>query len=304
MNLSILIVSWNTCDLLKGCLSSTCTHPPPGGYEIIVVDNASTDGSSQMVQGEFPQVRLIENRENLGFARASNQALAQAAGEYLLLLNPDTRVQTGSLSTLLAFMEGHPQAGAAGPRLLNPDDWLQPSCSPEPTLLRELWRLFHLDVLWPYALYPMHTWDPLDPRPVDVIQGACLMLRREALNQVGILDEAYFIYSEEVDLCYRLRKNGWQLYWVPQAQVIHYGGQSTQQVSAEMFLLLYQSKLQYFRKHHGRLAGLAYKMILLAASLTRLGVSPLAWLEHLPRRAQHLALAQNYQRLLLELPRM
>jgi N-acetylglucosaminyl-diphospho-decaprenol L-rhamnosyltransferase len=150
----------------------------------------------------------------------------------------------------------------------------------------------------------MAGWDLDTPREVDMIQGACLLLRREALDQVGLLDEDYFIYSEEVDLCHRLRQRGWKVYWVPQAQVIHYGGQSTRQVAADMFLRLYQGKVLYFRKHHGRLAAQAYKLILLIAALARLLLSPLAWLERPPLRQQHLALADHYRRLVMALPEM
>jgi GT2 family glycosyltransferase len=249
-------------------------------------------------------VRLIENSKNVGFAQANNQAIQQSAGCYVLLLNPDTEVQPGALETLVRFMDAHPQAGAAGARLLNPSGTLQPSCHPAPTLSRELWRLFHLDALWPYACYPMAGWDLNTPREVDMVPGACLILSRDALDQVGLLDEDYFIYSEEVDLCYRLRRAGWRLYWLPQAVVIHYGGQSTRQMAAAMFLRLYQGKVLYFRKHHGRLAAQLYKLILLIAALARLLLSPLVWLVRPPQRHQHLALASHYRRLVRALPGM
>jgi GT2 family glycosyltransferase len=302
MNLSIIIVSWNTAELLANCLESVYAHPPPDSFELIVVDNASTDGTVQMVRQQFPQVKLVANEENVGFAAANNQAITSSSGRYVLLLNPDTEVRPGALDTLVQFMDAHPGAGAVGVQLLNPDNTLQPSCYPLPTLSREWWRLFHLDRLRPYGTYRMTDW-PLDqPKEVEVIQGAALLLRRQALDQVGLLDTDYFIYTEEVDLCYRLQHAGWRLYWVPQAQVVHYGGQSTRQVAAEMFLQLYLSKLLFFRKHHGRLAALIYKLILSTAALIRLLVTPLAWLEQPPRRRQHLALAANYRRLLRSLP--
>jgi len=304
MNLSIIIVNWNTCDLLAQCLESVYANPPDCEFEVLVVDNASTDGSVQMVRERFPWVRLIENQENVGFARANNRAIQESTGCYALLLNPDTEVQPGALETLVRFMNAHPQAGAAGAQLLNPNGTLQPSCHPAPTLFREFWRLFHLDVLYPYALYPMKRWSLESHREVDIVQGACMILRREALDQVGLLDEDYFIYSEEVDLCHRLRQRDWKVYWIPQAVVVHYGGQSTQQVATEMFLHLYQSKLLYFRKHNGWLAAQLYKLILLAATLARLLLSPLAWLEHPPQRQQHLASAGHYRRLVRALPEM
>ena len=162
--------------------------------------------------------------------------------------------------------------------------------------------MFHLDGLHPYALYNMHQWRLAQPQAVDVLQGASLAVRRETLDQVGLLDENYFIFTEEVDLCYRIQRAGWQLYWLPQSEVIHYGGQSTRQVAARMFLHLYQSKLQYFRKHHGPAVARLYKLILLAASLTRLSLASLSWLEPPARRNRHLTLAGNYMQLLKALP--
>lgn len=304
MDLSIIIVSWNTRDLLEQCLASVFASPPACAFEVWVVDNASTDGSNELVRRRFPQVRLVENTDNLGFAGGNNQAIRASAGRYVLLLNPDTEVKSGALETLVRFMEEQPQAGAAGSRLLNPDQTLQPSCYPLPTLSRELWRLFHLDAVRPYGTYRMADWSLDSPRAVDVIQGACLILRRTALDQVGLLDEDYFMYSEEVDLCFRLQKAGWQLHYVPRAKVVHYGGQSTQQVAAEMFLRLYQGKLIFFRKHRGWMAGQAYKLVLLAAAAARLLLSPLAWFESPSHRQQHLTLANNYWRLMMALPRM
>ena len=239
MKLSIIIVSWNTVDLLAQCLESIYAYPPDGEFEVLVVDNASTDNSVQLVGEQFPQVKLFENKVNVGFAGANNQAIQQSLGSYVLLLNPDTEVKASALEDLLQFMDRHPQAGAVGARILNPDETLQTSCYPTPTLLREFWRLFHLDVFWPYGSYHMADWNLQKSREVDILLGACLLLRRTVLDQIGLMDESYFIYSEEVDLCYRVQQAGWHLYWVPQAQVIHYGGQSTQQVAAEMFMRLY-----------------------------------------------------------------
>ncbi len=304
MDLSIIIVSWNTRDLLLKCLHSIFNHPTGNPLEVWVVDNASSDGSVQMVRESFPQVHLIVNQKNLGFAAANNQAIRHSAGDYLLLLNPDTEVKPSALEELIRFMEDHPKAGAAGPRLLNPDGSLQTSVYPAPTLSREFWRLFHLDSIKPYGSYRMKEWDLTTPRVVDVLLGACMILREEALKQVGYLDEDFFMYSEEVDLCYRLKRTGWLCYWVPQAEVVHFGGQSTSQIEGEMFQRLYQSKLLYFRKHHGWKVAQVYKWVLLAAILTRLTISPLAWLEQPPRRNQHLRLASHYRHLLAVLPEL
>lgn len=304
MDLSIIIVSWNTCGLLAQCLTSIYANAPSCAFEVFVVDNASSDGSTAMVRRDFPQARLIANNFNAGFARANNQAICQSEARLVLLLNPDTDVEPGALDALIQYIDAYPHAGAAGARLLNSDGSLQPSCYPAPTLAREFWRLFHLDRLYAYGVYDMSRWDSAAPRAVDVVMGACLLLRREALDQVGLLSEDYFMYSEELDLCWNLRQSGWQVYWVPGARVVHYGGQSTTQVASDMFLRLYQGKVLYIRKHHGRFTALLYKGILLGATAMRLLAGPFALFEKAPRRQRHLALTHNYQRLLVTLTRM
>jgi N-acetylglucosaminyl-diphospho-decaprenol L-rhamnosyltransferase len=302
--ISIIIVSWNTARFLENCLASILTDLPTSPIEIWVVDNASSDDSPRMVRERFPQVHLIENRENVGFARANNQAIQRCTGKYILLLNPDTLVAAGALQALTNFLDDHPEAGAAGARILNPDGSLQISSHPRPTLSRELWRLFHLDRLLPYAEYPQKKWETDQPREVDVLIGACLLLRKDVLDQVGFLDEDYFMYSEEVDLCYRIQSAGWQLFWVPQADVVHFGGQSTQQVPTEMFLNLYHSKIKYFRKHYGWTAAQIYKLILRLAALSRLTLAPFVIFERSSRRRKHLTLVDRYWRLVLALPGM
>ncbi|MDX1688697.1 MAG: glycosyltransferase family 2 protein [Candidatus Promineifilaceae bacterium] len=299
IDLSVIIVSWNTVGLLDACLASIMAHPPACEFEVIVVDNASTDGSAQMVHGRYPDVKVIENERNVGFARANNQGLRTAVGRHLLLLNPDTEVRPNALETLMRFLERHEGAGAAGARILNPDGTLQPSCYPAPTLLNEWLHLFHLDR---NRRGGMEEWDVMEPRAVEVLLGACIMVRREALDDVGYLDERFFMYSEEVDFCYRLQKAGWSLYWVPQAQVVHHGGQSTRQAATDMFLRLYEGKLLYFRKHYGPGTARLYKVILLLGSLSRLALLPFTWLERPPRRAEHQALAGRYWRLMRALP--
>jgi hypothetical protein len=257
-----------------------------------------------MVRQQFPQVVLIENRENLGFAHANNQALSRCCGEAVMLLNPDTEIKSGSLQAMQAFLKENPGAGAIGPLVLNPDGTLQHSCSPTPTLFRETLRLLHLPGMRPDGYYPMQHWDRIAPREVDILLGACILLRHEALDQIGLLDEDYFIYSEEVDLCSRLKKGGWDLYWVPAAQIIHYGGQSTQQVAQEMFFRLYESKLKYFRKHRGSVAARKYKLLLGFVSLVRLAFIPFTLLKGSASRQQYLKQAANYRLLLIALPGM
>jgi N-acetylglucosaminyl-diphospho-decaprenol L-rhamnosyltransferase len=270
--------------------------------EVIVVDNASSDGTVEMVSERFPWVTLIANRDNVGFAGGTNQGLAIGRGQYHMLLNPDCELQPGALRTLVDFLAANPKVGAAGPRLLNSDRSLQLSVYREPTLLRELWRLLHLDALWPYGNYRPQAWALDRAHRVAVVQGACLMMPRAALEQVGMLDEDYFMYSEEVDLCARLRKQGWQVYWVPQGLVVHHGAQSTRQVAAAMFLRLYQSKVLYFRKQRGRLSARVYKVILACVSVMRLALLPVACVVRPGAIPRQLTLARYYARLLRALP--
>lgn len=307
--LSVVIVNWNTRELLARCLTAlrreiapTEADRPTPTSEVLVVDNASADGSAELVRKQFPDVQLLKNQENLGFARANNQALKMSNSRYVLLLNPDTEVMPGALASLVQFMDNHPEAGAAGARLVDEQGGLQPSCYRAPTLRRELLRLAHLDVVFPASGYQMHRWSVDTPRQVDVVQGAALILRRAALDDVGLLDEDYFIYSEEVDLCFRLQQHGWRIFWVPWSVVVHYGGQSTRQVAAAMFLRLYQGKVLYFRKHHGPRAARAYKLILLGAAVARVALTPLALAGRAADRPRYLALATNYRRLLGALP--
>lgn len=304
MKLSIVIVSWNTKDLLEACLRSVYTYPLDQPFEVWVVDNHSQDDTVTMVRDQFPQVALIASEKNLGFAGGNNRAIPHCQGEYVLLLNPDTEVKPDALNKLVAFMDAHPGAGAAGSRLLNADGTLQPSCHPRPTLSREFWRMFYLDALIPYGSYDMRKWDLEQPREVDVLMGASLLLRKATLDAVGLLDEGYFMYSEEVDLCYRLQKAGWHLFWVPQSQVVHYWGQSAKQVLAEMFLQLYRGKLRFFRKHYSWFTVALYKVVLGLAAVLRLALAPLVWLRKSDHSDYQLHMAWHYGRLLLTLPSM
>ncbi|MCA9869193.1 MAG: glycosyltransferase family 2 protein [Anaerolineae bacterium] len=312
-DLSIVIVNWNTRQLLMQCLESVngdrlsvIGNPPPNTEyrlpftETLVVDNASSDGSAATVRERFPGVHLIENGRNTGFALANNQGICHSRGRYVMLLNSDTVVHPGALQTMIDFMDAHPEVGACGPRLLNGDGSLQPSVHPMLTPGREFWRLSFLEQLSPRATYPVDRWDTVTPRPVEVIKGACLVLRRAALDQIGLLDDRYFMYTEEVDLCYRLAQDGWQLWYVPLAVVTHFGEASSRQVREEMYIQLYRSKLQFFRKFGGEgharqaqvLLALAYSPRAAIASLRAL-IDP-AWR---PR-------AHTYRRLLAELPGM
>ena len=304
MKLSVVIVSWNVKDLLAGCLESL--YPDLAGIaaEVIVVDNASSDDTAHMVANRYPLAQLIECPRNVGFATANNLGIRRSAGEYVLLLNPDTKIIPGAVPGMLSFLDSHPRAGAVGPRLLNPDGSLQHSCSPAPTLFGEFRRLFHLPGTRHDGYYAMEGWDAQAPHDTDILLGACILLPRKALEQVGLMDEDYFMYTEETDLCYRLRVNQWELYWLPTAQVVHFGGQSTQQAAREMFLRLYQSKTLFFRKHYGIFAALSYKILLLAVALSRIFLAAVAWFLPTAQRQKSLSQAGNYLSLISALPGM
>lgn len=303
LDLSVIIVNWNTRDLLGACLHSvaqTQQVTPALNPEVFVVDNASTDGSAEFVAANFPWVKLIVNQRNGGFAAANNQAIRRASGRYVLLLNSDTVVHPAALQRMVAFMDGAPRAGACGARLLNGDGSLQHACHPMLTPGREFWRLLFLEQIIPRATYPMNTWDTTQPRRVEAIKGACLLLRRTALDQIGLLDESYFMYTEEVDLCYRLHLAGWELWYVPQAVITHFGGASSRQMAETMYVQLYRSKLQFYRKFGGdrqaRLAKLLYAIAYIQRWLVAAGIARV--------RPEYAARAHTFRQLLLELPAM
>lgn len=275
--LSIAIVSWNTRDLLQKCLSSVFENLEGIDAEVIVVDNASKDGSARMVQKQFPQVKLIEADSNLGFTKANNLAFRVATGKYFLLLNSDTVVMPKAISRMVEFMDFYPLAGAVGCRLLNGDGTLQRSCSCFPTVMTELYDALYLSKLFPkskrFGRYAMSHWDFNSIREVDFAGGSCLMLRRKTLEDIGLLDENLFMYSEETDLCYRMRMNNWKVFFIPDARVIHYGGQSSKLDINRTSVELCRSKYKFMRKHYGLGPATAYRTVVLLSSGARL----IAW---------------------------
>lgn len=304
MDLSIVIVSWNVASYLENCLDSIFQNAPNCPFEVWVVDNASVDQSVQIIKKRFPQVYLIENSQNVGFAEANNQAILQSTGRYVLLLNPDTLVHPYALQRLVDFMDGHVEAGAAGSLYLSPNGKMQHSCMPFPTVSREFWRLFHLDALWHYGTYNMERWDRQKEREVESLQGACLILRHSVLDEVGLLDPDYFMYTEEVDLCYRIHHKGWKLYWVPQSVITHFGGQSTRQTAKQMFLWLYRSKIMFIRKHFGEKKAREYKQVIRWASLLRIGIAPFVQLLQSFTPKDYVKNIENYRELMKQLPAM
>ena len=235
-DLSVIIVSYNTHDLLRACLRSVMAQDQGLWMEVFVVDNSSLDGSCDMVRREFPQVSLVCNSVNVGFAAANNQGLRLAAGRYLLLLNPDTVVQPSALRELVEFMDCHAEVGYCGPKLLNSDGSYQPSARRFPTILSDAFLMTGLANRYPQSRHSINlqaTGDHSTPGRGDWFSGACLLVRREAASEVGLLDEGFFMYFEETDWCKRLADADWEGWYVPSAGVVHYGGQSVGADSAE-----------------------------------------------------------------------
>ncbi len=254
MDLSIVIVSWNVRDLLQTCLESLRPEWERTWAEVIVVDNASSDGTPDLVRDQYPAVRLIANLANRGFGAANNQGMAAASGRYILLLNPDTVVLPGALEALVGFLEAHPRVGLAAPRLLNPDGSLQRNAFRFPGLLQVALDLFPVHPrLMDSALNGRYRREPqaTGPFSIDHPLGAALLVRHEIWEATGGFDEDYFMYAEEVDWCWRIHQAGWMIWQVPEARIIHYGGQSTRQVPDWMFIELWRARYRFFRRYHG-----------------------------------------------------
>jgi GT2 family glycosyltransferase len=259
IDISIVLVSWNTRDLLLACLDSLLDAVGALRADVWVVDNGSADDSVAAVrawrpaEAELP-VHVIENAHNAGFAAANNQAIAASAGRYVLLLNSDTIARPASIERLVHFADERPGAGLVGAMLLNPDGSYQGSFADFPSLRSELLSASGLGERLFGRWYPNYgPGQAQAERQVDYIQGACMLARRAAVDQVGLLDEAYFMYNEETDWCLRMRRAGWEIWYAPGARIVHYGGQSTKQVRHAMVQALYRSKVRFFRKHHGPL---------------------------------------------------
>jgi hypothetical protein len=255
VDVSIIIVNWNTREVVQGCLTSIYEQTRDIDYEVIVVDNASTDGSAEMVKKNFPRVILIENSENRGFAAANNQGIAIAKGRYMLLLNSDTVVLDNAIAKIVSFADDNPDAAVMGCRVLNTDMTLQPTCFMFPSILNMLLSTSYLYKLFRKSKFfgreRMAWWGRNDVREVDVVTGCFMLVRRESIEQVGLMDERFFMYAEETDWCYRFKKAGYKIIFAPHAEIIHIGGESSKLAAVEMALLERGSRLLFFKKHGG-----------------------------------------------------
>ncbi|MBI2954150.1 MAG: glycosyltransferase family 2 protein [Chloroflexi bacterium] len=267
MDVSIIIVSWNVQGLLRNCLRSVYRSLADSSIraEVIAVDNNSVDGSAAMVAREFPQATLIRNVDNLGFTRANNQGLARAEGRYALLLNPDAELTPGALGALLEYAESRPEVGVVGPKLVFGDGSVQSSRRRFPTLMTGLIESTVLQRFVPDhpALRRYYVLDVPNDRAqeVDWVVGACLLVRREALSKVGAFDERFFMYSEELDLCYRIKKAGWKVIYFPEAQVVHHEARSSEQNLMGRNIYFHDSKCKFFGKHYGAGQGLLLRCV-------------------------------------------
>ncbi|MHB1317987.1 MAG: glycosyltransferase family 2 protein [Anaerolineae bacterium] len=262
LDLSVIIVNWNTRDLLAECLRSVYDTVHDLAFEVFVVDNASSDGSVAMVREQFPDVHLIDNADNVGFARANNQSIVKANGEYLLLLNPDTVLGSGAIKQLVGFMEARPAYALVGAQLLNPDGTEQGSWGRFPGLRSELPLVNRLYPPPPLRRIEIEENVSVSYLDVPWVSGACLLLRRALITEVGVLDEAFWLYTEETDLCQRARQRGHRVASVTSARVWHYRRAASGQRMIPSMLWFYQSKVRFVAKHQGRLSARAVKSIL------------------------------------------
>lgn len=273
-DMSIILVGWNNKSYLEPCLRSLYEGDLHFTYDVVVVDNGSTDGSQAMLRELFPEVKIIQNDSNVGLGKASNQGIEATQGRYVMLLNNDTLVNGPSFNAMVEFLDANPKAGGVGGRLLNPDGSLQAGINKFPSLTEEFLISTRLgNLIWPG--YPDRS-GPDKAQAVDWIGSACVLLRREALDQVGLLDESYFIYGDEADLQYRLKKAGWDIYYLPNVTTIHYGGRSMNRWSRRK--MVYRGKMLFFQKNYGSFPTLLLRLLHGSLSLAKLLVWGVAFL--------------------------
>lgn len=275
-DLSISIINTNNCEMTLQCLRSVYQGINHFDMEIIVIDNASTDGSADTITKEFPEVKLIRNRTKLGFSSNNNQAILKTSGRYIMLLNDDTIALGDAFNEIISFMDEHPEVGVVGANLLNPDHTDQEDSYYPPRPLYDAFR-------------PLSTWinplvcDPDLPTLVGGVCGACMVVRREVIEQVGLLDTDFDpIYSEEVEWCHRIRQDGWLIYHLPKAKVIHYGSQTMDRMPLYKMAILYEKKALYYRKHYPVFTVWEFKLALLISSVVKL----LCWFTLYPFKRQ------------------
>ena len=277
MDLSVIIVNFNTAPILKECLYSLAETRGDVYLEILVVDNNSRDSSVEMVEKNFPQVKLIANTENIGFARGVNQALDLAKGRYFLLLNPDAIVLPGVLRGMIDFMDQNEEVALSGVQLVNPDGTKQNSIANFPTLAEALFNKSLLRILFSKK-YPSKYQEYNSPIEVDSVIGACVIVRPEAVTAVGKLDPEYFIFLEETDWCYQIKKKGWKIYHLPQFKVVHKQGQSMLELKSKGRIEYYRSYFRFFKKNYSLLRYFLLRVIVFIKTLINLSLNLLVFI--------------------------
>ncbi len=280
-DISFVIVTWNAKEYVSECLESLRENYR-GPAEIIVVDNASHDGTPEQVRENFPECRLMETGANLGFAKGNNAGIALATGKYLFLVNSDVKILPGCVETLVKLMDANPSVGLAGPQMLRADGSVDRSTMRFPTLWNSLCRALALDSVFRrsrlLAGYLMGDFDHRQSRDVEILNGWFWVVRREALQKVGILDERFFMYGEDMDWCYRFSKAGWRNVFCAESAAVHYGGASSALAPARFYVEKQRANLQYWKKHHGRVAAFAYLCTVLLNELLRTAGYTVAYL--------------------------
>jgi GT2 family glycosyltransferase len=275
IDVSIIIVNWNIRDILRDCLRSVYEQTRVIAFEVIVIDNASSDDSVAMVREEFPQVILIENSENRGFAAANNQGIRIAQGRYILLLNPDTIVLDKAIEKTVVFADSHPDVGVVGCQVLENDTKIQRTCFAFPSVGNLILQKTGLRRLFPrsrlFGREDMGWWNRDTQRDVDVVSGMFMLVRHEAIEQVGLMDEDYFVYAEETDWCFRFRQAGWRCVFAPVGKIIHLdgGNKSTDKVIVKMYVQFQKSILIFYRKNRGSVAWMMARVIYCVDMLIR-----------------------------------
>lgn len=273
MDLTIIILNWNAREDLRICLESIFEQKPRYAWEVIVADNASSDRSGEMVEAEFPRAHLMRFPTNLGFCAGNNRAVPQKPGRYVLFLNPDTRVTPCALDGLIEFADAHADAGIVGPKLLNRDGSLQYSCRSFPDLGAGFFRNTPLGRLFPRNRftrdYLLTDWDHAAVRDVDWVSGAALLIRREALEQTGGFDEGFYMYCEDVDLCYRAHERGWRVLYYPDSVIYHTIGRSTDKVPTRATYYFHTSMYRFYKKHYARRTPLYIRPLIIPGLVAR-----------------------------------
>lgn len=272
LDVSVIIVNWNTRDLLDQTLKSLYERTKGVNFETIVVDNGSKDGSIKLVEKNWKQVRLIKFPINKGFAVANNVGFRKAKGRYVLLLNSDTIINSTTLPVMVKFLDDHPDAGCVGCKHLNVDRTLQRSMDNFPSLLNDFLsytELYRLPMLLPLLKNKFAWWSDHDKvRDVDWVNGACMMVRKEIIDEIGGLDERFFIYAEELDWCYRMKEKGWKVYFTPEATLIHLGGQAMNRAADKRIVLKYKGQYLFYKKHYP-----LYKYAILRTFVTMIAIA-------------------------------